>query len=126
VPLAECRFGGNFLNASSLLPLPDDVGNQHFNQTYGSGDKIFGEAGLANVTIGGVTVNNQEIVAASGGYWAHADGYNDGIIGFAGPLAEGMYAGSLADMAQDGLGRQVFYENWIMRAVREKNFDPCM
>ncbi|OCF37318.1 hypothetical protein I317_06502 [Kwoniella heveanensis CBS 569] len=124
VPLSQCAFGGNYLDSSTLLPLSEDIGQHHFNQTYGSGDSIYGNAGLANVTIGGVGVNDQEIVAAAGGYWAHADGYNDGIIGFAGPLAQGMYAGSIDDRALDGPGRRVFYENWLMRAVREKAFEP--
>ncbi|WWC61538.1 uncharacterized protein I303_104122 [Kwoniella dejecticola CBS 10117] len=124
VPLSQCAFGGSYLNTSSLLPLSDDIGPHHFNQTYGSGDTIYGDAGLANVTIGGITVENQEIVAGAGGYWAHADGYNDGIIGFAGPLTEGMFAGSIGEASQDSAGRRVFYENWIMRAVREKAFEP--
>ncbi|WVF69100.1 hypothetical protein IAT40_003874 [Kwoniella sp. CBS 6097] len=124
VPLSQCAFGDNYLDPSTLLPLPEGTGPHHFNQTYGSGDTIYGNAGLANVTIGGIAVNNQEIVAAAGGYWAHADSFNDGIIGFAGPLTQGMFAGSIDDGAEDAPGRRVFYENWLMRAVREKAFEP--
>lgn len=80
VPQSACYFGplyqGDFQDG--------DIYYQHMWTQYGDGELVYGPMGLADITVGNITVKQQQIALANMTYWI-GDNVTSGIAGFAYP-----------------------------------------
>ena len=91
LPQADCLFGPTFTPDSSF----QQISNENFNISYGSGEFINGVLGTDTVTFANLTIPNQEIaVATLAGF--QGDGLSSGIVGLAYPGITNAYAGTNA------------------------------
>ncbi|CAK3872164.1 aspartic peptidase domain-containing [Lecanosticta acicola] len=85
---ATCKLGPAYAGTFS----DGQIANQHFNISYGSGEYLVGEAGYQDVTLGGITVTNQEVGLADYGFYAAGEDIS-GIIGFGYPAMTSAFEG---------------------------------
>ena len=91
LPQADCLFGPTFTPDSSFQQIP----NENFNTSYGSGEFINGILGTDTVTFANLTIPKQEIALATvAGF--QGDGLSSGIIGLAYPGITNSYPGTNA------------------------------
>lgn len=88
-PESDCLFGSTYNISSTFEQIPDE----NFNITYGDGEFLTGIVGHEAVTVGGITVKNQEVAVVDFAAW-FGDGVSSGLIGFAFPTLTSAYLGT--------------------------------
>ncbi|KAJ2899781.1 aspartic-type endopeptidase-like protein [Zalerion maritima] len=96
-----CGFGSPFPGAFNEV-----VKNQHFFIQYGSGEQISGPLGKIDVTVAGITVQDQEVALANLTYW-NGNNYTAGLVGLAYPSLTSAYYGS--DQTSGSDANQISY-----------------
>ncbi|KAL8670808.1 MAG: hypothetical protein Q9168_004669 [Polycauliona sp. 1 TL-2023] len=97
-PLSECAFGPPVTVASS--PTFKQIQGQSFEIAYADGTFVTGIVGTEDVTLGGITVKNQEVGIVNHADW-NGDNSTSGLIGLAFPSLTGAYRGNDPDAVAD-------------------------
>ncbi|KAL8946423.1 MAG: hypothetical protein Q9222_007184 [Ikaeria aurantiellina] len=79
-PEAECAFGPTYTPSSTFKQIP----GENFQITYGDGETLTGILGTEDVTLGGITVKNQEVGVVNYTAW-NGDHTSSGLIGLSFP-----------------------------------------
>ncbi|KAJ7092312.1 aspartic peptidase domain-containing protein [Mycena belliarum] len=111
-----CAFGTTGFNTAAsktFQPFP----NVSFNITYGDGEFLSGPVGLDTVTIGGMSVDRQEIGIPTLTAW-EGDGINTGLIGFAFPDLTSVF--NTTDPTKASASNQIPYSPLFNSAVKQK------
>ncbi|KAL8685592.1 MAG: hypothetical protein Q9218_007666 [Villophora microphyllina] len=102
IPLAEnlCRFGGLYTTSPTFKQIP----GENFNIGYADGESLTGIVGTEDVTLAGITVNNQEVALIDYAAW-NGDNSSSGVIGLAFPSITSSFNGTnpLKDTPADAL-----------------------
>lgn len=77
--------------------------------------------GYENVTVAGITVENQEVALVNYSYW-YGDNVTSGLMGLAYPLLTSAYAGT--NTSTDSLETQVEYSTIITTMIKEALIEP--
>ena len=85
---AECDFGPLYSRSQTFTPISDE----NFNISYGDGEFLTGTLGHEQVTLAGITVENQEVGIVNYAAW-EGDGVSSGLIGLAFPAITSAYSG---------------------------------
>ncbi|KAI0315205.1 aspartic peptidase domain-containing protein [Amylostereum chailletii] len=116
----NCAFGSaGFVPADS--PTYKAFPDHNFNISYGDGEFITGDVGFETVTVGGLTVTNQEIGVVDNAAWT-GDGVTSGLIGLCYPGLTSVYTGD--DPNNDSSSNRVKYNPFFFTAIAEGAFDP--
>ena len=94
----------------------------NFNITFADAEFLTGGVGFDSVTIGGLTVTQQEFGVVTKAAW-NGDGVTSGLVGFAFPGLTSVFNGSNPDA--DVPGGQVVYQPFFFKAVEDKLVQPC-
>lgn len=78
-PTSNCAFGPTYTIDDTFSMIP----NVNFNITYGDGSFLTGDFGIEEVTLGGITVNQQIAIVTHAGW--QGDNTTSGLIGLAYP-----------------------------------------
>ncbi|KAI4151574.1 MAG: hypothetical protein L6R39_002002 [Caloplaca ligustica] len=89
VPEAECAFGPTYAPSSTFKQIP----GENFNISYTDGEFLTGILGSEVVTLGGITVKNQEFALVDYAAW-NGDNSSSGLIGLAFPNLTSAFTGS--------------------------------
>ncbi|KAL9601573.1 MAG: hypothetical protein Q9219_002407 [cf. Caloplaca sp. 3 TL-2023] len=89
LPEASCRFGPQYIPSTTFKQLPEE----NFNTTYADGEVLTGIVGTERVTLGGITVENQQIGLVNYAAW-NGDNSSSGLIGLAFPNITSVFSGS--------------------------------
>ncbi|KAH8903832.1 acid protease [Coniochaeta sp. PMI_546] len=82
---SKCGFGNSYIaNFSQGV-----IDNAVFSRSYADGTYVYGYFGFDDVTIGGVTIQHQQLAMVNNTYW-YGDGKTSGLLGLAYPLMTGM------------------------------------
>ncbi|MCJ1401797.1 hypothetical protein MMC11_005014 [Xylographa trunciseda] len=118
VPEAECAFGSDGYSPSSTF---SQIPNENFNISYADGEMLIGIVGTEQVTLAGITVDNQEVGVVQLAGW-FGDGISSGLIGLAFPSITSAYAGN--DPSTDGPNTQLPYNPVFFNMFEEGNVAP--
>ncbi|KAJ7049937.1 acid protease [Mycena amicta] len=116
LPEDQCFFGTAGFNpaaSKTFKPFP----RVSFNITYGDGEFLSGPVGFDTVSIGGLTVSNQELGFPNLAAW-EGDGINTGLIGFAFPDLTSVY--NTTDPTKASGANQLPYDPLFVSAVKQK------
>ena len=118
VAASKCDFGPLFSGTFS----GGAVANENFNVSYGDGEMVVGTLGYEDVTLAGITIDNQEIAAVDEAYF-EAGGVLSGILGFAFSSLTSAYPGT--NPADDNpLTNNIHYPDWLRNAILQDKIDP--
>jgi len=90
IPESECLFGStyNYAQSKSFQKIP----NQNFNISYLDGEYLTGIFGKENVTLAGISVNQQIAVVDKAAWFG--DSFTSGLVGLAYPAITSAYNGT--------------------------------
>ncbi|ROV90509.1 hypothetical protein VMCG_09823 [Cytospora schulzeri] len=108
---ADCYFGPTF-NGTFDEGL---ISDESFSIEYGDGEFLTGVLGYENVTVAGITVEQQEVALVNYSYW-FGDSVTSGLMGLAYPLLTSAYA--------DTDESQVEYDPIITTMIKEGLIEP--
>jgi hypothetical protein len=112
-----CRFGKPYIPPPTFKPLED----QHFNISYIDSEFLNGPMGRENITLGGITVENQEFGLINVAAWA-GDGLSSGLTGLAFPSVTRAYPGT--DPHKDVKGLSYKYDPILTTMIKRKLIPP--
>jgi hypothetical protein len=117
VPPSRCRFSRAYNVTRTWKPIE----NQHYNISYMDGEFLNGKMGRETVSLGGVTVEDQEVGIVHWAAW-NGDGISSGLVGLAFPSVTRAYPGN--EPTRDVRGQNVPYDP-IFTSMYKKNLtDP--
>ncbi|MCJ1303494.1 hypothetical protein MMC08_006304 [Hypocenomyce scalaris] len=116
-PESYCLFGPTYNISSTFRP----IANENFNITYGDGEFLTGTFGLEQVTLAGITVDNQQVAVVNFAAW-DGDGVSSGLVGLAFPLITSAYAGT--NPTADGASNEIEYNPIFTNMYEEGNVPP--
>ncbi|KAI0086737.1 acid protease [Irpex rosettiformis] len=120
VPEADCFFcTAGFDPAKSRTFKP--FNNMNFNITFADQEFLTGGVGFDTVSIGGLSVAQQEFGVVTKAAW-NGDGVTSGLVGFAFPGLTSVFNGSNPDL--DVPGGQVVYQPFFFKAVEDELVQP--
>lgn len=102
LPESACEFGPPYTISSTF----EQVQGENFNISYSDGETLTGIVGTEHVTLGGITVKNQEVGLVNYAAWT-GDASSSGLIGLAFPNITSVFSGS--DPALDNDSKAVAY-----------------
>ncbi|CZT02775.1 uncharacterized protein RAG0_09795 [Rhynchosporium agropyri] len=105
-----CNMGTLYTQSAGVEVVP----RIKLNQTYASGEFVFGPMVREKISVGGVTVQNAQIGAIEYAFW-RGDGVNSGLLGLSGPVTT---------TAQDGNRKQVIYNPVFQEMVQQNVSQP--
>lgn len=114
---ADCYFGPVFNGTFDEGAIADE----NFDIEYGDGEFLTGVFGYENVTVAGITVDQQQVALVNYSYW-DGDGVSSGLMGLAYPLLTSAYAGT--DPSADSEDTQVVYNPIITTLIDEGLIEP--
>ncbi|ROV93928.1 hypothetical protein VSDG_06253 [Cytospora chrysosperma] len=114
---ADCYFGPTFNGTFNEGMISDEL----FSISYGDGEFLTGVLGYENVTVAGITVENQEVALVNYSYW-FGDNTTSGLMGLAYPLLTSAYADT--NTSTDSLDTQVEYNPIITTMIKEALIEP--
>ena len=114
---AECDFGPLYSRSNTFTP----ISNENFNISYADGEFLTGTLGLEQVTLAGITVDNQEVAAVNFAAW-EGDGVSSGLIGLAFPSITSAFSGTTPSL--DTNNTQVPYNPIFTNMYTEGNVAP--
>lgn len=121
-PQSECAFGTTGFDQSKSTTFTDDP-NKNFNISYGDGEFLTGTVAFETVTVGGMTVKNQEIGLVTDAAWL-GDGINSGLLGLAYSGLTSVYNGT--DPDDDSSSNSDPYTPYFFSAISENVVsNPC-
>lgn len=82
---SKCGFGTDYINDFSQ----GTIEHAQFGRAYADGTFVSGYFGFDDVTLGGVTIQHQQLAMVNYTYW-YGDGRASGLLGLAYPLMTGM------------------------------------
>jgi hypothetical protein len=97
-----CRFNKPYQPTKTSMVIPD----QHFNISYADGEFLYGIMVRETVTLGNITVEDQEVGIIDYAAW-NGDGMSSGLTGLAFPSVTRAYEGS--DPRLDSTGTKIRY-----------------
>lgn len=103
-PQSTCAFGTLYDSTKSKTYAVDP--NKNFNISYASGEHLTGTVAFETVTVGGLTVTEQEIGVVTNAAFL-GDTVSSGVIGLAYPGLTAVFNGT--NPAADGLGTKASY-----------------
>ncbi|KAF7315938.1 Acid protease [Mycena indigotica] len=116
LPEDQCFFGTAGFDpkaSKTFKPFP----NVSFNITYGDGEFLSGPVGFDTISIGGLSVKNQELGFPTLAAW-EGDGVNTGLIGLAFPDLTSVY--NTTDPTKASSANQIPYDPLFVSAVKQK------
>ncbi|KHN97794.1 Peptidase A1 [Metarhizium album ARSEF 1941] len=113
---AACAFGNPHVKKFQNGP----IDGLHFYLKYGSGEKVFGPMGYADISCGGVSVPSQQAGLANYTYW-HGNNLTVGILGLAYPSITSAFYG---EIGQEAAWNAIQYVPFLTNAVMQGNIDP--
>ncbi|OAA44313.1 Peptidase A1 [Metarhizium rileyi] len=113
---AACAFGNTHIKKFQDGP----IDNLHFYLKYGSGEKVLGPMGYADISCGGVSVSGQQAGLANYTYW-HGNNLTVGILGLAYPSITSAFYGAIGDEAA---WNAIQYVPFLTNAVMQGTIDP--
>ena len=116
-PEYYCMFGSTYNTSDTFRA----ISNENFNITYGDGEFLTGIFGLEKVTLGGITVDSQQIAVVNSAAW-NGDGISSGLLGLAFPSLTSAYAGTNPNV--DGNSNQIEYNPIFTNMYEEGNVPP--
>lgn len=113
---AACAFGKPHIKKFQNGPI-DDL---HFYLRYGSGEKIYGPMGYADIACGGISVSAQQAGLANYTYW-HGNNITVGILGLAYPSITSAFYG---EIGQEATWNAMQYVPFLTNAISQGSIDP--
>lgn len=113
---SACAFGQPHIKKFQNGPI-DDL---HFYLRYGSGEKVLGPMGYADISCGGVSVSGQQAGLANYTYW-HGNNLTVGILGLAYPSITSAFYGKIG---QEAAWNAIQYVPFLTNAVMQGSIDP--
>ena len=89
LPEASCRFGPPYTISSTFK----QIQAENFNISYLDHETLTGIVGTEQVTLGGITVQNQQVGIVNHAAW-NGDNFTSGLVGLAFPNITSAYSGS--------------------------------
>ena len=114
---AECDFGPLYSTTQTFTPISDE----NFNISYGDGEFLTGTLGHEQVTLAGITVENQEVGIVNYAAW-EGDGVSSGLIGLAFPSITSAFSGTNPSL--DTTSNQVTYNPIFTNMYTEGQVPP--
>ncbi|KIW04644.1 uncharacterized protein PV09_04389 [Verruconis gallopava] len=105
---SQCGFGPGYSGQIST------ISGEQFNISYGDGEFVTGEMGTVDVSIGGLTVPNQEVALGTSAYW-QGGGVASGLVGMAYPSITSAF---------DSSGQRTPYDPFFTSAYKENLTAP--
>jgi Eukaryotic aspartyl protease len=112
-----CKFGKPYTQTKTFKAIND----QHYNISYIDGEFLNGPMGTESITLGGVTVENQEFGLINYAAWA-GDSYSSGLTGLAFPSVTRAYPGT--DPKKDIKGLSYRYDPLLTNMIKKKLISP--
>ncbi|KUI56277.1 hypothetical protein VP1G_03620 [Cytospora mali] len=120
VPQPGCGFPvffeGNFSGG--------EIPGQYFSVYYGSGQFAYGPYGFETVSLGGITVPDQQIALPSKGFIRSSTGDYSGIIGLGYPGMVAARNGTVPQLASNTTNAFVSYDTWFFNAIKNNLTHP--
>lgn len=69
------------------------IEDENFKLTYGDGEFLAGNWAYVNLTLGGITVPNQQVALVNSSYWV-GDGKSSGLLGLGWPASGNAFTGT--------------------------------
>ncbi|KAK9436704.1 Peptidase A1 [Metarhizium brunneum] len=113
---AACAFGNPHVKKFQNGP----IDGLHFYLKYGSGEKVFGPMGYADISCGGVSVPRQQAGLANYTYW-HGNNLTVGILGLAYPSITSAFYG---EIGQEAAWNAIQYVPFLTNAIMQGSIDP--
>lgn len=120
VPQPDCGFPVAFKGNLSGGVVPD----QYFSVYYGSGQFAFGPYGFETVTLGGITVPNQQISLPTTGYIQSSTRDYAGILGLGYPGMVAARNGTVPRIALNNTDSFASYDPWFFSAIKKNLTRP--
>lgn len=120
VSQAECGFPVLFEQTFS----GGVVSDQYFSVSYGSGQFAYGPYGLETVSLGGITVPDQQIALPSMGFIQSSTGDYSGIIGLGCPGMVAARNGTVPKLAFNNTNPFASYDPWLFSAIKKNLTQP--
>lgn len=114
---AECAFGPVFNGTFSGGTIPD----QNFKIEYGDGRLVTGALGYEDVTVAGITVQDQQVALVNNSYW-FGDSTTSGFMGLAYAYLTSAYQGT--NVSADTVETEIKYDPIITTMIKQKLIDP--
>ncbi|EFY92248.1 aspartic-type endopeptidase, putative [Metarhizium acridum CQMa 102] len=113
---AACAFGNPHVREFQNGP----IDGLHFYLKYGSGEKVFGPMGYADISCGGVSVPRQQAGLANYTYW-HGNNLTVGILGLAYPSITSAFYG---EIGKEAAWNAIQYVPFLTNAIMQGSIDP--
>ncbi|PSR97771.1 aspartic peptidase domain-containing protein [Coniella lustricola] len=113
----DCSFGPVFNGTFD----EGSIADENFNIEYGDGEFLTGVLGYENVTVAGITVQNQEVALVNYSYW-FGDDVTSGLMGLAYPLLTSAYEGT--NTSADSEDTLAEYNPIITTMINDGLIDP--
>lgn len=117
---AACGFPSYVENTFSGGVVPDN----YLSIVYGNGQFTHGPYGIESITLGGITVPNQQIALPSEGYIKVASGDFSGIFGLGYPGMVAARAGKRPQARINNTDPMAAYDTWFVNAVKQNLTAP--
>lgn len=102
------------------------INDLHFYLRYGSGERVSGPMGYADISCGGVTVSGQQAGLANYTYW-HGNNMTVGILGLAYPSITSAFYGEIGEETSWNAIQYVpFFTNAVMQGVIDPVFSVTL
>lgn len=100
------------------------VADEYFSILYGNGQFVYGPYGLESVSLGGITVPDQQIAMPARGYIQVSSGDYSGLLGLAYPAMVPARKGRTPQLSVQNTDAFAEHDTWFFNAVKQNLTEP--